>query len=212
MMVSHENRCLFINIPKCATVSIRIAFELKLVTPPIWHSYWEQTREIAGEEVLENYFKFSIVRNPWERVISAWKMFEQHEKRKQDRSYTLAEFLQVVTDHKIGYEAHYRNPREREQWEHSKDNIRHHTLPALHPYYGLADRSGHIKADFVGRFENLQADLVYISGELGLKQLRIPKVNKTRHLSYQVYYDSDSVDLVRDYYRQDIEAFDYQFD
>ncbi len=212
MLVSHSLRCLFINIPKCASISTKRMFKLSLVTDPLWHCPWEQAQEILGNEVTDNYFKFTLVRNPWERVVSAWKMFEQHKFRKQSRSYSLSEFLDVVTDSSIGYEANYRTLKERPSWEQSIENIRHHTLPAMHSYYGLVNRKNEIITDYVGQFEHLQNDLAIVADKLGVRFDKVPHTNRTRHGSYTEYYDDSCRETVSRYFKSDIDAFGYQFD
>jgi hypothetical protein len=211
MLISHSLRCLFINIPKCASVSIKRGLQLELIKAPLWHCSWDEARQILGDEITESYFKFTMVRNPWDRVISAWKMFEQHQFRRQNKQYSLPEFLEVVTDVGIAYEARYQTAAERNQWERSIENIRHHTLPALHFYYGLADAQGEIKADFVGRFERLDQDLDFIAKKLGMGLGRVPHINPTRRDAYAAYYDSQSRQIVSRYYECDIEAFGYRF-
>lgn len=76
-MVSHEHRCIFIHQRKCAGTSVINHFGLTL-TDPEWHYFndglmsenpcWSSVKtDYAG------YTVFSIVRNPWDRFISAWK-------------------------------------------------------------------------------------------------------------------------------------------
>lgn len=211
MMISHKHRCIFINIPKCASVSIMNALDMKLVTPPHWHCSWSDSRQVLGKEILDSYFKFSIVRNPWDRVVSAWMMFEQHDYRKQDRSYTLPEFLEVITDQSIDYKTTYQTQQEKIAWQHTVTNIRHHTLPALHPYYGLVNKNGNIKANFTGKQENLHEDLAKVCRSLGLRSLQLKTINTTRRGHYTDYFNETTMKIVTSYYKKDIDTFNYSF-
>lgn len=210
MLISHQSRCIFAHVPKCAGSSIKKILELDCIIPPYWHCSWEEAREILGEEILHTYFKFAIVRNPWDRVISAWQMFEQ-KPWCYHQNYSLKEFLKIVRDESINYIAHYKNLLEMKLWEKSPENIRHHTLPCLHPYYGLVDRSGQIQVDFIGRFETLDRDFQKICQHLNIPALSLPKNNATEHHHYSQYYDNELSQCVSDYYQADIKTFQYQF-
>ena len=91
MIVSHKHKFIFIAIPKTATHAIRFALR-----PHLGNEDWEQVdlfhksrlpfndfkninhghisaieaKKVLGEEVWDNYFKFSFVRNPYDRFVS----------------------------------------------------------------------------------------------------------------------------------------------
>lgn len=75
-MISHKHKCIFIHIPRTGGSSI----ELAIKGYPWWvgnlekkHMSASETRKYYGEDIWNEYFKFSFVRNPWDRVISLWK-------------------------------------------------------------------------------------------------------------------------------------------
>jgi hypothetical protein len=74
-MVSHENKFIFIHIPRTGGTSIEfgIGKDMWKEKPEEKHMSASQTKEKCGDEVWEEYFKFSFVRDPWERVVSLWK-------------------------------------------------------------------------------------------------------------------------------------------
>lgn len=73
-MISHEHKCIFIHVPRTAGTSIEIAF----IGEDMWKSHPNEKHITASQakdiysEYWDNYFKFSIVRNPWDRVISLY--------------------------------------------------------------------------------------------------------------------------------------------
>ncbi len=75
----------------------------------------------------------------------------------------------------------------------------------------LFNEKGEVIVDFVGRFENLADDFAYICQYLGL-QATMPYLNKSKHSSYQSYYDKDTRDLISEYFKDDIALFGYDFE
>ena len=72
---------------------------------------------------------------------------------------------------------------------------------------------GKIAVDFVGRFENLDADFQVICEALGINPVpKLPHFNPGEHRPYQEYYDDETRAIVADVYADDIETFGYTFD
>lgn len=74
----HEKKLIFIHIPKCAGTSVEILFNMKtydsgfgiINNKAIQHYTWYEIKNHIGNEAYNNYFKFSICRNPYTRTIS----------------------------------------------------------------------------------------------------------------------------------------------
>jgi len=75
------------------------------------------------------------------------------------------------------------------------------------------DTVGNAKPDFVGRFENFAEDARRSSTLIGTTPTeKLPHKNKTiDRLSYQEYYDNESVDKVTEMFQKEIEFFGYKF-
>ena len=74
----------------------------------------------------------------------------------------------------------------------------------------IADKQGNILMDFVGRFENMEADFSEICEKLGIER-RLPHKNRSKHSSYQKYYTDKSYRLVKKAFEEDIALFNYEF-
>jgi hypothetical protein len=76
----------------------------------------------------------------------------------------------------------------------------------------ITDEKGDIIVDFVGRFENLQADFDTVCDEINLERQDLHHENRSRHDdTYRSYYDDETKAIVEDCFKADIEYFGYEF-
>jgi hypothetical protein len=75
----------------------------------------------------------------------------------------------------------------------------------------VADSSGHIIVDFVGRYESLEHDSRVVLNMLGLPDAFLPHENRSSHGDYRDYYSDLTRRIVADRYQRDIEHFGYRF-
>ena len=77
-------------------------------------------------------------------------------------------------------------------------------------YRYLTDRKGQLIVDFVGWYERLEEDFLYICEKIDV-DFHMPHVNKSERDNYQNYYDDESREMLAKLSRKDIELFDYSF-
>tara|TARA_Y100000310_G_scaffold342972_1_gene448537 strand:- start:108 stop:680 length:573 start_codon:yes stop_codon:yes gene_type:complete len=190
-MINHEHKFIFIHIPKTAGSSIEDFFIDRLSLKRKDHVYWDDknhqwaqhyTLAELGSHKYKYYFKFAFVRNPWDRVVSACMY----------RKSSIRNFL--MHNHAKNIEG-------------KRDPARHQ-MPQ-HEF--LVDIYGKHRADFVGRFENLQTDFNHVCDRIGIERGKLPHSNKTKHKHYSHYYNKDTRGLVAKRYARDIEYFGYEF-
>jgi len=86
-----------------------------------------------------------------------------------------------------------------------------HSFTHFNPQYKyITDRNGIIRADFVGKTENIEKDFKIVSSRLGMES-NLLHMNKTSHDSYVDYYDDKSKLIVAKFYEKDINLFGYEF-
>lgn len=183
-----EYDIIFIHIPKNGGSSIRRGY---------FNNNFEKYIGDTFPEKWENKFKFTFVRNPFDRFISAYKMFTtgfiKNEKSMSWNNYktiTTHKFLEIVKKDKDYF---------------NTSGIGFHTYPQTHKLNYLH------KADFIGRFETLDEDFKKICEINKIKYTKLPHWNKTNRLDYREYYDDKLFENVSDYYSEDLKILNYKF-
>jgi hypothetical protein len=199
--ISNKHKCIFVHIPKAAGSSIEHSsiFEdqrLKMGERVGGHMSAMEYRDKYPDS-FEKYFKFSLVRNPFSRLVSAY--FYLCKGGGKNR-YDTQVFKKYFEGEKVDFCKFCRN-------DLSKEMI--NDIIHLKPQYTfLCDNSMSIMVDFVGRQETFSADTKKIFRKLGLKyEHRHSLRSNNKHFSE--YYTEDMRTKVFDLYRTDFELFHY---
>jgi len=180
--------CVLIHIPKTGGTAIRKGS---------WQSQYDGPEFTLPDE-WEPLFKFAFVRHPFDRLVSAWKMFSDGildgpMAPKATSGLSLKDFCNIVCDEQIIYDERRKTPAER---------VRHHTIPQTHPFNAL-----HL-ADFIGRFETLQSDFNRICARIGI-QKNLPHRHVTKHDTWQSYMSPDVIERMAVFYAEDFRTLNY---
>ena len=186
----HNPQCVFIHIPRTGGMSIRRGVFAGDYTGPYFGSFPPEWYCL---------FKFGFVRNPFDRLVSAWQLLtvgSDYLRTSDPRpAMSLRQFLEIATDESITYEISART---------FECFVRHHTIPQTHPFNCLDE------ADFIGRFETLERDFQLLCDNLGIAQ-RLPHLNRTSHREYRAYFDAETRSIAERFYHDDLERLGYHF-
>lgn len=214
-MISHQHKCIFIHIPKCAGTTVKYLLfpdedvswkeadydKLHGWCPErqlfMQHATAKQLLDtgLVSKETWESYYKFTFVRNPWDRAVSDYFWLMNDRKIKESfKHYILksGKFSKVLNDTNQMY---YRGD---------------HTTPQT----DFFDLEGPLKMDYVGHFETFDQDMKVISEHLGLQYSPHLHVNKSKKKKkhYSHYFNVDTKQIFDSVYKQDIERLDYSFE
>jgi hypothetical protein len=190
-MFSFNHKFIFIHIPKTAGTSIT-NWLFKLTKDPSI-GIFQHVNILTLENYLapiffNSYFKFTFVRNPWDRCVSFYHFCQQNESfgisqpdtQELIRNLTFPEYLQY-----------------------------HHPANQLCRIIGKDEK---VKVDFIGKVEQINRDVQYIAQRLKFDNCpSLPFYNTSKHNHYSTYYDSKSKDLVYKYYKEEIKLFGYEY-
>jgi hypothetical protein len=251
MRISHKYKFIFFANPKTGSETVR-----KILDPyadirpeydfPIVSSsnpYYSHMPPIELKKVFltkglnfEEYFKFTMVRNPWARLVSLYEMIYGY---KSNRKPSLSK---KYIKHKIffSYKKFFSIKPRFKEWLLTIDNknrgaegktglgSRESLLSKKNPFpnkgwriYGsysidnyIMDESKNILVDRVIKLEDIEQQLIPILANLNLPEIeniKIPKVNTRNYKKYTEYYDEESIEIVKKLYEYDIVNFNYQF-
>ena len=225
-MISHQHKCIFIHIPKCAGTSIENVLghfdglsgrsgqdhrSIRMIQQPGLQvavfrdrenikDYIRRIREgfrqhanpnnglTVTPEQYQQYYKFTIVRNPWQRALSWYKNAMRDEIHQRnygiDANLSFAQFIR-----------------------------RHAGSGFLRPQtYWLKDFAGDMPMDFVLKFESLAEDFARLCVHLNLPPMHLPHKIEGEKTDDSQYFDQATIDFIADYYHEEITLFNYSFD
>lgn len=225
MIISHSHRYIFIKSEKTAGTSVEAALSQHctsddMVTPlgDYWfnrdergewihssmnaegffqHDSASEVKRKVAPEIWNRYFKFSIVRNPWDRVVSlySWEARNKAALRPAKRWW-----------HRLGVPF----DEFRETTRMFRDFVAG-DWPTNDRFYLL---DGGLCVDFVIRYERLADDLAEVCRRLGLPPVVLPHLKSGLRQgghSYAEYYDEASKAIVAERHRHDLRLFGYKF-
>ncbi len=145
---------------------------------------------ITDEEIKKNYFVFTFVRNPFDRLVSAWNMFAQKNKAKPN-------FSDFVKERGVGCLMY-------EDGSFTND----HWFPQS-KYVEFDD--GEKFTNFIGKFESMSENWKTFAKQHKLNENLLSLGGKSNHNNYRQYYNDELIKIVSEIYQSDVELFDYEF-
>lgn len=200
-MISLRHRFLFVHIPKTAGNSIQnilrdysedeiVAgggqdglerFEVRSAGGNLEkHSTLGDYDRELGAEALAGLFKFAVVRNPWDRLISFY--FSPH---RREASWSPRKFRKFVE----------------KEVKPLRDYFTLGERDGASPFDNV---------DFIVRFENLNDDFGTVCGRIGIPKVELPVRNRSERGGAADYYDRRLSDWVAERFADEVDYFGYQ--
>jgi hypothetical protein len=182
-------------------------------------------------EPIDNYYKFSFVRNPWDRFVSAYfefKDLEIHPWASEVAKFkSFDDFLFEFPRLEIRNDVHFAPQINFVSTKSDSFDDNGPVIIADNCNDQKTQRSSSVLMNYIGKYENLQNDFEKICQEIGMKsfllaervQLRnnglIPRqmANTYRLPHYSQHYKTPAHEnVVADFYKEDIQLFGYKFE
>lgn len=214
MILSHGRKYIFIHIPKTGGTSMALALESRAMkddimlgdTPKarrrrtrlsdvqtagrLWkHSTLSDIDGLATPEQIASYFTFTLVRNPWDRVVSYYHWLQtqsfEHPAVRLAQSSTFTQFI-----------------------NHAHTQL---SLSAAPASFYMTDLRGHEHCRAYIRLEHLDTDAQPLWDHLGFT-LDLPHENRSNRVDYRRYYTDADAAIIARTCAADIARFGYAFD
>ena len=189
--MSHRNleKFIFIHINKTGGTSVSMALNI-----PNTHKTALEIIDEIGRRNWNNNFTFTVVRNPWDKVVSHYHY------RVQTNQTSLGE-----------------NPISFKEWVQrtygEQDSLYYDKPKMFMPQVNwISDKSGNIIVNRIMHFENIDEEFTELSKILNInKDVALPHVKSSKRGHYRDYYDENSIQIVQNWFMRDIEEFGYKF-
>ncbi len=206
-----QSNAVFLWIPKTAGTSVKTALQkhnfLVLYNTDSVNFYFPQCGGVSFahmsylELLKQNYitpqfdatsFKFSFVRNPYDRAVSIYEYFI-HLKRIEP-SFTFMQFTELMKNKDYQYVGLA-----------SDENFSHCNKQSSY----LFDSKGILIADYVGKVENINSDFKEICNHLNINE-NLEHLNKSTRKDLGHYYANEKIiKNVYEAYEEDFDNFKY---
>lgn len=205
-MISHTKRFIFVHVPKTGGTSVAWALrrhgiflhdDCYFESVYFKHATASAIKRMLGPE-FENYFKFSVVRNPWDWAVSSYAFNRGlHGPLVRNTKYAVGPGVpEWAADWSFKYWLRW--------W-----------IDTFSPQQSrmLTDEKGAMLVDRVLRFEEIKSQFFGLCLRIRVWPRLLPHVNETSsRLRYPDYYDAETRSWVAKHFAEDIARFGYEFD
>lgn len=187
-----EKELLFIHIPKSGGTSIATAAIGKPAGHPYLFEYY-----LSNKKYTKDFFKFCVVRNPYDRLVSAFAHISQRECNPEFKTLFKELNINSFDDLIVNLD----NPKTYQKLINVIVHFRSQNELIYHK---------NVKMDEIFRFEEFDSIQDRLNKKLKTR-INLKKLNCSPRKNYREYYNEYSISVVERIYKKDLELFDYKF-
>lgn len=216
MLISHKHKFIAIDIPKTGTRSLRESLlPLGVVdvcgAPNLDSEFYQHDGAIRAKKQFakkkwnwNGYFKFTIVRNPWQRYFSFFKYFKSYGEKYMHRDESINWGEPEINQGKLCVELF----KDKDDQTVLKNIILNNDSQDSY----FCDESGKIIVDHIASFENLENEFVLLCNKVHIKTPKLQHGNKSSNsLNMHDIYNQQLIDLVAEKENHVIELKGYDY-
>jgi Sulfotransferase family len=195
--VFDQHRCIFVHSPKCAGLSV---VKSLFGDFDCGHTSLKRYQIMFAPAEFRSYFKFTFVRNPFDRLVSAYLFMQKGGINEKDKRWAQRK-LSGYKDFSA-FVKNWVTPFNVERALHFRPQTKFICLGRRPP-----------ALDFVGYLENIKEDFGFVAKKLGIPaQLIETNRNAGREKDYRPYYTNETREIVARVYAEDLRLLGYTFD
>lgn len=194
-MISFKHKFIYIHVPKTggrSFLKLMKSNEFKFKEFKVSHPTWEFYKEVIDKRGLDwdDFFKFGLVRNPWDRTVSTWSYLCQKGGDKRSRI----------------------DPKDvKKYYGNFKDDFKGFVMSLLEPE-NLSYRHTRLQTDYMYNNEKLMLNTFFKMEDVFRIMPFMPKLNQSKRDEYQSYYDEETREVVAKVYKKDIRCLGYKYE
>lgn len=150
---------------------------------------------------FNNYFKFTVVRNPLDRLVSAYFFLKDGGRNKHDMAWAdkwlgRLQTFEMFCD-RLGNDKGYRN--QVLNWQHFRPQVSY-----------MKDLRGRINFNYIARLERLDTDFEYIQQQLSVTGTIAHRNRSQRDPDWKKYFSIETASVAAGIYNADISQLGYE--
>lgn len=203
LSVSGSKRFVWYRVAKTGTRSLTSVFEEQFDDYLYFGHIKSEVRQLSKRFLKPDYFHFTIVRNPWDRLVSAWR-----NRVRPDENGVVYSVMEKTIPNSQLIEL-------QSSFQKFVKFLREHPLSKYDVHFSAQySRIDLDRIDYIGRFEEYEKSVRFICDRLGLSVAEeLPRLNQSAtDQPYSDYYDDETRSIVAEMYKTDIQLFNYTFD
>jgi chondroitin 4-sulfotransferase 11 len=210
-VLCHRFRFIFFPVPKAASSSIRKAIAEIEGLPSDGDPHHGISFDLVWAKALSDYpdyRKFTVVRNPWDRLVSCFK--DKVQERHNGRAEVLEGFerynkiLRITLFHPGMEFAEFVRVVAR-----IPDVVADEHFRSQHRMF--CGPGGRRLVDRVIKYEDLDDELSGLFADLGVRDYQMRHMNRSRRTDYRQHYSDRLAEVVERRYRKDVSLLSYAF-
>lgn len=224
-MISHNHKCIFVHIPKCAGTSIASALghlddnqgqngldhrSIRHIQPLFSHGFSfskENIIELARRYKRHYFNKTPNQRNKYTVTPAQYDAYFKFTFVRNPWARVFSWYKAAMRDEdeqkRLGINGHI-------SFEQALNRFAGKGL-IIPQMYWLKGFNNQVSLDYIGRFETLETDFEEICKRASIKGIHLPHKNKGTGEDYRNHYNESSKLIVSEIYKEEIELFNYTF-
>ena len=184
---------IFVHIPKCGGSSIKEMLRDMNEKSDIHSKLKDDFYLLEKRNVnLKKYFVFTILRNPWDRVVSYYFFYKDIIKKDEliankAKKLDFSSWINYIATNQQKFKFIHEN------------------------YLDYLTFNNNVVLDYNMNFHNFDQECSFLKDLLAFKTNTL-HLNKTNHEDYKSYYGEKEINLVKIMYQRDIDFFEFDFE
>ena len=205
-MITHDHKLIFVHIPKCAGRSICDIFNQR------FDHYTAKYYELEFPKAWRMYQKMSIVRNPYDRLVSLYIYIKKHRRHiHEPLAANISDFRQWIASNIYSFNGNFNDLSA--EGQRGTDGDIGSPFWFTSQWQRIIDHAGTNQLNRTFLLEDGMDPVADYLSEIIGHQVEIPHINASTYEDFRSFYDQETCALVSEFppVKEDCHHFGYKF-